>query len=130
MEQQAFRKKLDRLWERGGKVSLACGRYEIEQSICVNTPCIRIDGESWSYSSDPNGVFESKYGTKLRLTKDIPAITVGVEIKETILRLPIQHNSDGTPVIDDTYKYSEKGYVPDWKFMEDYIKSLPYGDRL
>lgn len=51
-------------------------------------------------------------------------------IKETILRLPIQHNSDGTPVIDDTYKYSEKGYVPDWKFMEDYIKSLPYGDRL
>ena len=79
MEQQAFRKKLDRLWERGGKVSLACGRYEIEQSICVNTPCIRIDGESWSYSSDPNGVFESKYGTKLRLTKDIPAITVGLD---------------------------------------------------
>jgi len=51
-------------------------------------------------------------------------------IKETIIRLPVLINPDGTPVIDDTYKYSEEGYVPDWKFMEDYIKALPYGDRL
>ena len=44
--------------------------------------------------------------------------------------LPIQHNSDGTPYIDPECKYSEEGYVPDWQFMEDYIRSLPYGDRL
>lgn len=47
-----------------------------------------------------------------------------------IVKLPILFNEDGTPFIDETYKYSEEGYVPDWKFMEDYIKSLPYGDRL
>lgn len=46
------------------------------------------------------------------------------------LRLPIRHNADGTPYIDKTCKYSEKGYVPDWEFMENYIKSLPYGDRV
>lgn len=34
-------------------------------------------------------------------------------IKDTILKLPV--NSDGNP---------------DWQFMENYIKALPYGDRL
>ena len=52
------------------------------------------------------------------------------DTNEIIIKLPIQFISDGTPFIDTTCKYSEKGYVPDWQFMEDYIKSLPYGDRL
>lgn len=47
-----------------------------------------------------------------------------------IIKLPIQHNADGTPYIDPDCTYSEEGYVPDWQFMEDYIKSLPYGDRI
>ena len=34
-------------------------------------------------------------------------------IKDTMIKLPT--DSDGKP---------------DWQFMEDYIKSLPYGDRL
>ena len=34
------------------------------------------------------------------------------------------------PYIDDEKKHSEEGYVPDWKFMKDYIRSLLYGDRL
>lgn len=48
----------------------------------------------------------------------------------SIIRLPIQHNPDGTPYIEPNCIYSEEGYVPDWQFMEDYIRSLPYGDRL
>lgn len=49
---------------------------------------------------------------------------------ETMMKLPIQHNPDGTPYIDCNCIYSEDGYVPDWQFMENYIKSLPYGDRI
>lgn len=41
-----------------------------------------------------------------------------------LIDLPIQHNADGTPFIDVNKKYSDDGYVPDWKFMENYIKSL------
>lgn len=52
------------------------------------------------------------------------------EASNMIIELPIQHNLDGTPYIDATKKYSEEGYIPDWRFMETYIKSLPYGDRL
>lgn len=51
-------------------------------------------------------------------------------MKITDIGLPIQHNSDGTPMIDCTRKWSDDGYVPDWQFMENYMKSLPYGDRL
>lgn len=51
-------------------------------------------------------------------------------ISNTYLNLPIKYNSDETPYVDPTKKYSKAGYVPDWEFMENYIKSLPYGDRL
>jgi hypothetical protein len=51
-------------------------------------------------------------------------------IKDTILRLPIQRDKNGNPIIDSNYIYSEKGFIPDWEFMEEYIKSLPYSDRI
>lgn len=51
-------------------------------------------------------------------------------VKDTIIKLPIKKNQDGTPFIDNGKKYSDNGYVPDWKFMEEYIRTLPYGDRL
>ena len=51
-------------------------------------------------------------------------------ISDTVIKLPVVYNTDGTPFIDGKHIYSEEGYVPDWKFMENYIKSLPYGDRL
>lgn len=51
-------------------------------------------------------------------------------LSEIQIKLPILHNEDGSIYIDETHKYSEEGYVPDWRFMEQYIKQLPYGDRL
>ena len=46
------------------------------------------------------------------------------KLENEILRLPIQHNAAGQPVIDQSRKYSDDGYVPDWDFMEQYMKSL------
>ena len=48
----------------------------------------------------------------------------GDRLKKTKIMLPIKYNTDKTPFIDETHEYSEKGYVPDWEFMENYIKSL------
>lgn len=42
----------------------------------------------------------------------------------TEICLPVKHNADGSIFFDETKKYSDDGYVPDWQFMEDYIKSL------
>lgn len=47
-------------------------------------------------------------------------------LRDTEVKLPVQHNNDGIAVMDDTYRYSDDGYIPDWQFMEDYIKSLHY----
>ena len=46
------------------------------------------------------------------------------------LQLPIQRDETGNPVIDPTKQYHTDGYMPDWQFMEDYVRSLPYGDRI
>lgn len=51
-------------------------------------------------------------------------------IKATDLKLPIKRNPDGTPVIDSEKSFHDDGYIPDWQFMEDYMRSLPYGDRV
>lgn len=51
-------------------------------------------------------------------------------ILNTKICLPILHNKDGSPLIDLDHKYSEEGYIPDFKFMENYIKNLPYSDRI
>lgn len=48
----------------------------------------------------------------------------------TMIKLPIQRDGNGNPIIDDNRTYSDKGYIPDWQFMEDYIDSLPYSDRI
>ncbi len=47
-----------------------------------------------------------------------------------IIKLPIKMDCNGNPVIDGSHKYSDKGFIPDWQFMEDYINSLPYSDRI
>ncbi|MBR4063072.1 MAG: right-handed parallel beta-helix repeat-containing protein [Clostridia bacterium] len=62
----------------GGKIYLPVGRYDISEPIGIDTPCVKLEGEVWNYSSDPNGVFESDFGTKLKLTGGgFPAIRVG-----------------------------------------------------
>lgn len=51
-------------------------------------------------------------------------------MKATDICLPVQHKQDGSVYFDQSYTWSDEGYVPDWQFMENYIKALPYGDRL
>lgn len=46
------------------------------------------------------------------------------------IKLPIKQNSNGCPAIDKNRTYSDNGYIPDWQYMEDYINSLPYSDRI
>lgn len=46
------------------------------------------------------------------------------------IKLPIVLNDDNKPVIDDNHTFSDEGYLPDWEWMENYIKSLPFSDRI
>lgn len=65
------------LGDTGGAVLLPRGTYEITEPIPIDAPCVRLSGEVWNYSADPNGVFEGKAGTKLRVKGNHPALLVG-----------------------------------------------------
>ena len=43
------------------------------------------------------------------------------KIQDLPLCLPIQTDDSGKPVIDTDKTYSQKGYIPDWDYMEKYI---------
>lgn len=62
-----------------------------------------------------------KYSYGRQANKTLPDLTI---------KLPIRRNPDRTPLLDSARTFSEHGYVPDWNYMEDYMKSLPYGDRI
>jgi len=64
--------------------------------------------------------FRYSYGRKPKSNK----------VFDTVIKLPICRDENGNPIIDPKCQYSKKGYIPDFKFMEEYIKSLPYGDKL
>lgn len=51
-------------------------------------------------------------------------------MKNTEICLPVKRDANNVPVVDDNKEFSEEGYIPDWDFMESYIKNLPYGDRV
>lgn len=75
-----IREKLAALSKTGGRVFFPVGCYGLTEALKIDTPCLRLEGEAWNYSSDPNGVFESDFGTKLRLVgRDFPAVSVGIE---------------------------------------------------
>lgn len=50
--------------------------------------------------------------------------------KDFTLKLPVKYHEDGTVIVDKKYEFSDEGYIPDWEWMERYIKSLPYSDRI
>ena len=69
--------RLEPLTEDGGRLLLENGTYQIKDPIEINSLSTKLAGEVWCCNTDPNGVFESNFGTKLRLVgTDHPAITV------------------------------------------------------
>lgn len=67
------------LGPRGGRVRLPAVSYDLESALEIDQPCVFLEGDVWAYSADPNGVFESRCGTKLRLRgRGFPALSVGV----------------------------------------------------
>lgn len=45
------------------------------------------------------------------------------KVRKCNVCLPIQTDDSGKPVIDAGKTYSPKGYIPDWDYMEKYIKA-------
>lgn len=64
-----------------------------------------------------NGLFLATILSKERPKYSFGRSWTGSRLLDTIVKLPAILNSDGS-------------YSPDWQFMEDYIKSLPYSKNI
>ena len=125
------------LLDKGIKTDYVCGMYwgktdgngqfhawlMVDKCIIIDITGDQFSGRSTFLNYDKSvyvGEGDDFHGRKMTAER----------ISLEIIRLPIQHNADRTPYIDPNRTYSDYGYVPDWQFMEDYMKALPYGDRL
>lgn len=59
---------------------------------------------------------------KKKYSRGYKAIWTGRVENDDIL-LPIQISHDGKPIIDPDRTYHPDGYIPDWEYMEKYIKA-------
>ena len=72
-------KMVKALGPRSGRVHLPAAQYNLDRTIQIDQPCVCLEGDVWAYNSDPNGVFESRFGTQLRLRgTSFPALSVGI----------------------------------------------------
>ena len=49
--------------------------------------------------------------------------------KDFTIKLPVRRDKNGI-IIDASREFSDEGYIPDWEWMDNYMKSLPYSDRI
>lgn len=45
-------------------------------------------------------------------------------MKATVIHIPIQIDSKGSPVFDPDCTWHPAGYIPDWDYMEKYIRAV------
>ena len=78
---------------------------KIAMFICT---VLKAEKYKWSYGRKPknNKVFKTK------------------------IKLPVMHDKNGNKIIDEKKEYSISGFIPDFKFMEKYIETLHYGDKI
>lgn len=46
-----------------------------------------------------------------------------------MIKLPIKMDKKNI-VYDENKFYSDEGYIPGWEWMENYIRELPYADKI
>lgn len=49
--------------------------------------------------------------------------------KDFTIKLPVKCDETGF-VFDEKKEFSDEGFIPDWKWIEKYMKTLPYSDRV
>lgn len=86
----------------GSAISLLYNENITKHSALFISAIIKISAEKFNYND--------------ALTSD--------NLKFLNIKLPVLCNKDGSYFIDKEKKYSDKGFVPDWEYMENYMKNI------
>lgn len=112
----------------GGKltVDMFCNAfYQDKDFYAVSHGRVNILEPLFDWSS-ANLLFLSTIINKEKFKYSYGRAVYNSEISRMIVKLPVCKNEDGEPIIDSSHKYSEEGYIPDFKWMEDYIRTLKH----
>lgn len=118
-----------------GAMTLALGGSFLGSCFIQNKPFYTAQNVAVLQEKTPLSVYAKLFlATVIRNECKIKYMAFGRELnahfrKDFVLKLPAVHDSNGF-VIDNTHEYSDEGFVPDWSWMENYMKSLPYSDRI
>ena len=85
-------------------VNVLTPRFEMSQAVALFLVTIINKNENYRWN----------YGRQCRVSNT----------KKINIKLPVQYDLDGNPVIDKNKLFSDEGFIPDWQWMENYIKSL------
>lgn len=96
--------------------------YQPEEFTCSHdvNPLYIKDGEFNVYT----GLFVSTVIMHDRYRWDYGRKWRPKRMKFSEISLPIKTDENGNAIIDCKKKYSEEGYIPDWEYMEEYIKNI------
>lgn len=113
-----LKNKISSLKKRGGKIKV--NSLNLNDTLIVDSSSSTLDGGVWACNTDPNGVFESFYGTKLKALTSKPILKIGDftdPISGTIIKnLGFQGNIKGMdtrPITNFTNIESNAGLVLD-----------------
>ncbi|MBP3223584.1 MAG: restriction endonuclease subunit S [Actinomycetaceae bacterium] len=59
-----------------------------------------------------------------KLLKSVLIRDVDKNFNESLLSLPIKVDHSEEPILDTECTYHEEGYIPDWEYMENYIRAI------
>ena len=119
-----------------GTMTLALGGSYLGSCFVQKLPYYTAQNVSVLREKEPLSIKTKLFITTLiRNECKYKYVAFGIELNahyktDFSIKLPIQYDVEGNPIIDPKHKYSDEGYIPDWQFMDDYISSLPYSDRI
>lgn len=68
--------------------------------------------------------FEVMFSGLQKLLKSVLVRDVDKTFNNFYFQLPIQTDKNGYPMIDSTYTYHDRGYIPDWDYMDKRIQEI------
>ena len=118
-----------------GTMSLALGGSFLGSCFIQKEPFYTAQNVGVLQEREPLSIYTKLFiATLIRNECKIKYQAFGRELnshfrKDFTIKLPIK--MDKTNIVYDENKfYSDEGYIPDWEWMDNFIKSRPYGDRI
>ena len=118
-----------------GAMSLALGGSFLGACFVQKEPFYTAQNVGILQEKEPLSIYSKLFiATLIRNECKIKYQAFGRELnshfrKDFTIKLPVKMNSSGI-IYDENKLYSDEGFIPDWEWMDGYIKEFPYADKI